>query len=159
MLTNLSQTHSTRHHYRFVHWALRRYSVIEPQVMFDKLCSDSASEYLKRLFDWIVLECAEDGPATFGVDQIKVQCVSDKIGAPAVMIMMPTPSYGAQANCACLVKTQEGFRLFTSEKVHTEPGEPIRTFFCEWTGDTHMNYGDIAEDTATCLIAAIKGLL
>ncbi len=149
----------TRHHYRFVHWGLRRSAATEPQFMLDCLCSESASDYLGSIYNWIEIECAEDGPAPFGVDQIRVQEVSSKLGVPAVMIVMPPPLNGSEAYSACLVKIPTQFRLFTLEMVQTKQDEEPRTFVCEWEKESHVNYGKINEVSDTAFIKEIKRLI
>ncbi|MCI0485291.1 MAG: hypothetical protein L0229_01695 [Blastocatellia bacterium] len=138
------------HHYVFAHQAVKGMVKGDPLQFFSIIASEGQRDFLDWIWDFVCEHLSGEDPGGLSASDINAATCSIKT-YPAVIISMPEPRAIAEAHFIAIVLTGElseavasdqiEFRYFTLEcGTHMDGTE--RTVMCEWSGDTHMNFGD-----------------
>lgn len=149
--------------YVLAHLALRHLALGNPLQFLGVLASPDAKDFIQSVIDDVVEK--SQCPATF--DAASVNAHPTRIHSfPCAILEFPPPEKMAEAFMVALVvflDLNEGepsdlesveARYFTLEKGFTSTNEP-RTVLCEWTEESHLNYGDGPAPTVEEFIAAL----
>jgi hypothetical protein len=143
------------HHYYFAHAALRNLATEAPDQLVLALCSPDGDAFLRRVWDEVGNEFASAGHDAPILSHDGLETISARVaGRPCALIKLPPPSATTEAHFVAIVLNHEideppkspgpgepQVYYVTLEKGFTLEGEP-RTVFCEWTAESHQNYGD-----------------
>lgn len=164
-----SQVKWTRHHYLFAHAALRMFAQNRPYEFFSKIKSEGGRKLIIGVWKDVCEVCAGGGTPSFESRDIKVE-MRIVNGFPAAVIVMPKPQNVAEAFMVCAVlkitaadcanlPNHPEVRHFTLEKGMNPETVGERTFFCEWQGEKHLNYGDGPEATCDAFVEKVSEFL
>jgi hypothetical protein len=159
----------TDHHYELAHVALRHVALADPEGFFRIMRSGSRSRFLNDIFEQVCVHCDDDGPAPFGVADLKVS--SKLLGSHSVILIeMPPAKFMAEAHMVCIAiaatalyqpagSAPPALRYFTLENSYVGEDDAASTKFCEWREGQHANYGRGPEATPQAFLERVAGVL
>ncbi len=159
----------TQHHYALAHIVLRQRCFNDPIAFFLIMASPKQQEYMEKLWAYVRLQCDGMGMANFAIQEVKIDYFHFK-GYPALLITMPPPQFTAEAYMVLIVLKIPIEKLdlqsedakvgyYTLEKGINAMTAGDRTVLCEWSGESHLNYGNGPEPTSQSFINAVTGIV
>jgi hypothetical protein len=150
------------HHYLFAHRMMPTIFFQDPEKFIGTL-NEHGMPFLRFLWDRAgqVLEPALMLPG----DGLDYQTRGLEDGTRIVAISLPAPQAITEAYFVALVyrpvmlQHEAIARCFTLEYGRSVFNDQPRTVLCEWSGSSHLNYGDGPEPTAEAFIASISDKL
>lgn len=147
------------HHYTFAHRILPTLFFRNPQQLCEYLTPSFGVDYLKLHWDSISRRIGSETPPSTGL-----ACEAHRLedGTTIIVVTMPSPVAVTEAYYIALVyRTEPALtRYFTLEfGISFNPSITNPRVLCEWTGETHNNYGSQnAPDQAAFLKLVIEKL-
>ena len=164
-----SNCEQTGHHYELAHVGLRHVALADPEGFFRIMRSGSRSRFLNDIWKQVCVHCDDDGPAPFGVADLKVS--SKLIGSHSVILIeMPPAKFMAEAHMVCIAiaatalyqpagSEPPALRYFTLENSSFGEDDAARTKFCEWRESQHANYGSGPEAKPEAFLERVASVL
>lgn len=164
-----SNCEQTGHHYELAHVGLRQVALADPEGFFRIMRSGSRSRFLNDIWKQVCVHCDDDGPAPFGVADLKVS--SKLIGSHSVILIeMPPAKFMAEAHMVCIAiaatalyqpagSEPPALRYFTLENSSFGEDDAARTKFCEWRESQHANYGSGPEAKPEAFLERVASVL
>lgn len=164
-----SNCEQTGHHYELAHVGLRHVALADPEGFFRIMRSGSRSRFLNDIWKQVCVHCDDDGPAPFGVADLKVS--SKLIGSHSVILIeMPPAKFMAEAHMVCIAiaatalyqpadSEPPALRYFTLENSSFGEDDAARTKFCEWRENQHANYGSGPEAKPEAFLERVASVL
>jgi hypothetical protein len=155
----------TQHHYVLGHIALRQAALSDPYGFFSVMASRQRQQFLENLWTSVCQNCDSEGAASFGPGDIVAHTLL--VGEfPAVLVVMPTPHFPAEAHMVCVLlkvppdqiqqrPDKPEIRYFTLEKGTSLATGAERTVLCERNGEMHVNHGNGPETTIPAFLSKV----
>ena len=150
---------SRRHHYSFVHFALRQAFFADPGAMLARLAEPDADWALSRWWESVGSRVREVKPEEVAIDSsgLSILMGTAAEGRLAV-IRFPQPEEDTEAHFAAMLESVPSF--FTLERATNPLTDEIYTMLCEWTpAGSHLNLGRGPEPDIEVFVETVTGLL
>ena len=150
-----SQEDALRHdcHLRMANHTLRAACMETPSEFYQRMCSHKYREYLQKLLNSAMADCAADRHPDFSVFDFKVHCGTID-GAPFIAVLMPEPLqkdevylavavYLIKQDCLYDRKTPVEVRYFTLRLCETPiaGGAVPDSVLTEWRNGGYLSHG------------------
>ena len=155
------------HHYMFAHQAVKEMVRADPLQFFSIIASEGQRDFLDWIWDFVCNHLSDEDPGDLIASDIHATTCRIKT-YPTILISMPEPRAIAEAHFIAIVLTGElseavasdqiEFRYFTLEcGAHMDGTE--RTVMCEWSRDSHLNFGDGPEPDLRKFAEAVEKMI